>query len=204
MIETSSRKRDLTRMVAQARASHGQRHVPRVAVRIDQQERGRGSKSGLERGIGSHQGPRRHAQLRLETGQRFGQAATQSVGQGVHPIDRIILSASMRRRLLNRRTFVATSVVAGWGVTTLDSSSGFRFLRRSGRGDWPRRTGGAAQAVAGSWSDNAVTLAWLGHATVLINFYGVRILTDPTLYPRIGSRPGPRLARAAASGSTAR
>ena len=31
-----------------------------------------------------------------------------------------------------------------------------------------------------------VTLAWLGHATVLINFYGVRILTDPTLYPRIG------------------
>jgi L-ascorbate metabolism protein UlaG (beta-lactamase superfamily) len=38
----------------------------------------------------------------------------------------------------------------------------------------------------GSWSDNAVTLAWLGHATVLINFYGVRVLTDPALFPRIG------------------
>jgi L-ascorbate metabolism protein UlaG (beta-lactamase superfamily) len=37
-----------------------------------------------------------------------------------------------------------------------------------------------------SWSDNAITLAWLGHATVLINFYGVRILTDPTLFRRIG------------------
>jgi L-ascorbate metabolism protein UlaG (beta-lactamase superfamily) len=37
-----------------------------------------------------------------------------------------------------------------------------------------------------AWSDNAVTLAWLGHATVLINFYGVRILTDPALFPRIG------------------
>jgi L-ascorbate metabolism protein UlaG (beta-lactamase superfamily) len=36
------------------------------------------------------------------------------------------------------------------------------------------------------WSDNAITLAWLGHATVLINFYGVRILTDPVLFPRIG------------------
>jgi L-ascorbate metabolism protein UlaG (beta-lactamase superfamily) len=36
------------------------------------------------------------------------------------------------------------------------------------------------------WSDNALTLAWLGHATVLVNFYGVRILTDPALYPRIG------------------
>jgi L-ascorbate metabolism protein UlaG (beta-lactamase superfamily) len=36
------------------------------------------------------------------------------------------------------------------------------------------------------WSDNAVTLAWLGHAMVLVNFYGVRVLTDPTLFPRIG------------------
>src|SRR4029453_3311622 len=32
----------------------------------------------------------------------------------------------------------------------------------------------------------AITLAWIGHATVLINFYGVRILTDPALFPRIG------------------
>jgi len=37
-----------------------------------------------------------------------------------------------------------------------------------------------------SWADNAITLAWLGHATVLINFYGVRVLTDPALFPRIG------------------
>jgi L-ascorbate metabolism protein UlaG (beta-lactamase superfamily) len=36
------------------------------------------------------------------------------------------------------------------------------------------------------WKDNAITLAWLGHATTLINFYGVRILTDPTLFDRIG------------------
>jgi L-ascorbate metabolism protein UlaG (beta-lactamase superfamily) len=38
----------------------------------------------------------------------------------------------------------------------------------------------------GAWPDDAVTLAWLGHATVLINFYGVRVLTDPALFPRIG------------------
>ena len=37
-----------------------------------------------------------------------------------------------------------------------------------------------------AWPDNAITLAWLGHSTVLINFYGVRILTDPALFPRIG------------------
>src|SRR5207249_6811818 len=39
----------------------------------------------------------------------------------------------------------------------------------------------------GAWSDNSITLAWLGHATVLINFYGVRVLTDPALFPRIGA-----------------
>ena len=37
-----------------------------------------------------------------------------------------------------------------------------------------------------SWADNAITLAWLGHATVLISFYGVRILTDPVFFRRIG------------------
>jgi L-ascorbate metabolism protein UlaG (beta-lactamase superfamily) len=36
------------------------------------------------------------------------------------------------------------------------------------------------------WSDVQVTLAWLGHATVLINFCGVKILTDPVLFPRVG------------------
>ena len=41
-----------------------------------------------------------------------------------------------------------------------------------------------------TWSDNAITLAWLGHATVLINFFGVRILTDPVLFPRIGVNLG--------------
>ena len=41
------------------------------------------------------------------------------------------------------------------------------------------------------WSDTQVTLAWLGHSTVLINFFGVTILTDPVLFPRVGIRlPG--------------
>src|SRR5437762_4961617 len=41
------------------------------------------------------------------------------------------------------------------------------------------------------WSDAAVTLAWLGHATVFIDFFGIKILTDPVLFPRIGIRlPG--------------
>ncbi|HEY7191267.1 MAG TPA: MBL fold metallo-hydrolase [Vicinamibacterales bacterium] len=35
-----------------------------------------------------------------------------------------------------------------------------------------------------------MTLAWLGHSTVLINFYGVRILTDPVLFRRVGVNLG--------------
>ncbi|HWH69766.1 MAG TPA: MBL fold metallo-hydrolase [Candidatus Sulfotelmatobacter sp.] len=36
------------------------------------------------------------------------------------------------------------------------------------------------------WSDNQITLCWLGHTTVLINFYGLHILTDPALGSRVG------------------
>ncbi len=38
------------------------------------------------------------------------------------------------------------------------------------------------------WSDERLTVAWLGHATVLINFYGTWLLTDPALRARIGVR----------------
>ena len=38
------------------------------------------------------------------------------------------------------------------------------------------------------WSDARLTIAWLGHATVLINFYGTWLLTDPALRQRVGVR----------------
>ena len=42
-----------------------------------------------------------------------------------------------------------------------------------------------------TWNDAQLTAAWIGHATVLINFFGIKILTDPVLFPRIGIRlPG--------------
>jgi L-ascorbate metabolism protein UlaG (beta-lactamase superfamily) len=37
-----------------------------------------------------------------------------------------------------------------------------------------------------AWSDNQITLAWLGHSTVLLNFFGVHILTDPVFANRVG------------------
>lgn len=41
------------------------------------------------------------------------------------------------------------------------------------------------------WRDDEVTVGWVGHSTVLINWYGVRILTDPVLGPKIGVKVGP-------------
>ncbi|HWC59551.1 MAG TPA: MBL fold metallo-hydrolase [Verrucomicrobiae bacterium] len=39
----------------------------------------------------------------------------------------------------------------------------------------------------GAWNSNGITASWLGHSTVLINFYGVNILTDPVLMSHIGA-----------------
>jgi L-ascorbate metabolism protein UlaG (beta-lactamase superfamily) len=48
-----------------------------------------------------------------------------------------------------------------------------------------------AKPEPSKWSDSQATAAWIGHATVLINFFGIKILTDPVLFPRIGIRlPG--------------
>src|SRR6266849_6077288 len=38
------------------------------------------------------------------------------------------------------------------------------------------------------WPNNRLTAAWIGHSTVLLNFFGITILTDPVLFPRIGIR----------------
>jgi L-ascorbate metabolism protein UlaG (beta-lactamase superfamily) len=48
-----------------------------------------------------------------------------------------------------------------------------------------------AKPEPSKWNDAQVTAAWIGHATVLINFFGIKILTDPVFFPRIGIRlPG--------------
>ena len=43
----------------------------------------------------------------------------------------------------------------------------------------------------GDWPDDRLTVAWLGHATVLGNLFGHRIITDPALEPRVGIGRGP-------------
>ncbi|MGN6556109.1 MAG: MBL fold metallo-hydrolase [Verrucomicrobiota bacterium] len=45
----------------------------------------------------------------------------------------------------------------------------------------------AGKPVPELWNPNTITAAWLGHASVLLNFYGFTILTDPALFSRIGA-----------------
>src|ERR1700722_15169878 len=36
-----------------------------------------------------------------------------------------------------------------------------------------------------SWPDNSLTMANLGHAVLLMNYFGTRVISDPSLFPRV-------------------
>lgn len=108
-------------------------------------------------------------------------------------VGRMTVTQPPRRRLFNRRKFLATGTVAGVGSAAwagTSSSWGARFLRER-VGELGRDVPAAPHTPdPARWSDNAITLAWIGHATVLVNFYGLRILTDPALFMRVGADIG--------------
>src|SRR5262245_664559 len=57
------------------------------------------------------------------------------------------------------------------------------FIEQSARGvHKPKYT-----PVPELWNPNSITAAWLGHSTVLLNFHGMTILTDPALHTRVGA-----------------
>ena len=75
------------------------------------------------------------------------------------------------------------------------------FARRFGRRFLEERLEERRTAVAvaphrprpEAWPDDRLTVAWLGHATLLINFYGTWLLTDPALRRRVGLTVAPGL-----------
>src|SRR5262245_37560404 len=83
---------------------------------------------------------------------------------------------------------------AGVG-TTLGGATWWLTSSKQRAARWTRRlledarrgiTTAPVKPQPGKWSDNQVTMSWLGHATVLINFYGIHILTDPAMGTRVG------------------
>ena len=91
-------------------------------------------------------------------------------------------------RNLNRRAVLASGALAGVGAawTGLSESWSARFLRARIAEFGQDVPPAPHTPTPAAWDDNGITLAWLGHATVLVNFYGLRLITDPVLFDRIG------------------
>jgi L-ascorbate metabolism protein UlaG (beta-lactamase superfamily) len=88
---------------------------------------------------------------------------------------------------MDRRRFVTMAAAGVGGLSTQVAIGAICGMRLAP--DFPADhhvLPAASTPTPASWDDHAITLSWLGHATVLINFYGVRVLTDPSLFSRIG------------------
>jgi len=99
----------------------------------------------------------------------------------------------LRRRRLFLKTFIAGTAATVSGATYWISTSQKHAARwaRAIMADAKREVLPAAlKPEPTKWSDQKITMAWLGHSTVLINFYGITILTDPSLGKRVGINLG--------------
>lgn len=94
---------------------------------------------------------------------------------------------SDRRKFLRRSALAATALVAATGTwLALSNRFAAKLVRRQIADSRRRILPAPAKPVPATWSDNAITMSWIGHATVLINFYGINILTDPIFAERCG------------------
>ncbi len=80
--------------------------------------------------------------------------------------------------MLNRRKFLRRGLLATLG--------GFLFPEFLFSKSLPELNILDHKPIPLNWKDDELNIAWIGHSTILINFYGIRILTDPVLLDRIG------------------
>jgi len=92
----------------------------------------------------------------------------------------------MKNGNISRRSFLAAGSLAAAGWWVGQSQSFSARLVRGVCADSARGLAKAATPTPSQWNPNALTAAWLGHATVLVNFYGTTILTDPVMFDRVG------------------
>jgi L-ascorbate metabolism protein UlaG (beta-lactamase superfamily) len=96
-----------------------------------------------------------------------------------------------KKRIVTRRRFLAVSAAGAAGLWAGRSEAfGARIVRGFVNEVGRPIVRPKARPVPREWNPNDITAAWLGHSTVLVNFYGLTILTDPVLMPRIGADIG--------------
>jgi L-ascorbate metabolism protein UlaG (beta-lactamase superfamily) len=97
----------------------------------------------------------------------------------------------LKKRKFSRRHFVAVSSAAAAGAWfSLSSRSTPRLIRQAIQETRRPVALPRHKPEPAKWNDREITAAWLGHSTVLINFFGLNILTDPVLFPRVGADLG--------------
>jgi L-ascorbate metabolism protein UlaG (beta-lactamase superfamily) len=96
------------------------------------------------------------------------------------------LNSASRHHL---KKWIATAIVAG----ALVQLSAKRNIQSSADKPTFAHTGQyRMQALEpGRWSPGTLTIANLGHSTLLMNFFGVRVISDPSLFERVGLNVGP-------------
>ena len=96
------------------------------------------------------------------------------------------------RRTFLKRFLITSSVVAGVGTfwAAKSNSRAARLLRQLYADSRRKISPAPVMPNPLAWSDNQITICWLGHATTLINFYGLKILTDPVFGNHIGPSLG--------------
>ena len=93
--------------------------------------------------------------------------------------------------MVSRRKFLKTLGI-GSVVPSLAIAQQTEAQRESKRSRWQMLFANPEMEVAPfkpdpkSWNDSIVTVAWIGQSTVLINFFGTKIITDPVFSKRIG------------------
>jgi L-ascorbate metabolism protein UlaG (beta-lactamase superfamily) len=105
---------------------------------------------------------------------------------------RQFISVRECRRKFLKRFLITSSVVAGVGTfwAAKSNSRAARLLRQLYADSRRKILPAPVKPNPAAWSDNQITICWLGHATTLINFYGLKILTDPVLGNHIGPSLG--------------
>jgi len=88
---------------------------------------------------------------------------------------------------MNRRRFLSALSLTGAGSAAAMASE--KDLRRTRwemiAHDGPMRSP-TLRPDPERWDPGTITASWIGHATVLLDFFGTRIITDPVLSERIG------------------
>jgi len=94
----------------------------------------------------------------------------------------------MKKSILSRRRFLTMGSLGGVGIWVGSSD---QLAARAVRGFVAETSRTILKPKFTpqplSWASNRITTSWLGHSTVLINFYGMNILTDPVLGKRVGA-----------------